>query len=179
MVKAEIRPRVMSTTEILCSEVNTRDRNMKRKDLAGDEAGNTRTIAPAYGKLVPIGHGNEALSVVSVGAKFFDMLQIYDRRAMNPQKYVGVQFGFEISHGIAEHMAFFAGADSHIIFFRANPADIRDGQEKDSAFGAKDQPVGIFLLGHGSNRSVCLPSLPLFPGMLQCDPQPLSGKGLQ
>ena len=119
---------------------------MKRKDLAGDEAGNTRAIAPAYGELVPIGHGNEALSVVSVGPKFFNMLEIHDRRAMNPQKYVGIQFGFEISHGIAEHMAFFAGADSHIIFFRANPANIRDGQEEDSALGAKDQPVGIFLL---------------------------------
>src|SRR5271165_7313645 len=101
------------------------------------------------------------------------MLEIHDCRTMNPQKNFGIQLSLEISHGIAEHMAFSAGADSHIIFFRANPAYIRDGQKEDPALGPKDQPVGIFLLLCGPNRPVGLPSLPLFAGMLQCNPQSL------
>jgi hypothetical protein len=87
------------------------------------------------------------------------MLQIHDRGAMNAQENVGIQFGLEISHGVAEHMALLAHEDSHIIFFRADPTDIRNGQKEDSALGSKDQPVGIFLLLRRSNRPVRLPSL--------------------
>ena len=52
-------------------------------------------------------------SIVAVGSKFFDVLEIDDRRTMNAQEYVGVQFGFEISHRIAEHMVLFAGRCAH------------------------------------------------------------------
>ena len=57
------------------------------------------------------------------------MLKIHDRGTMYAQENVGVQLSLEISHGIAEHMALSAGADPHIIFFRTNPANIRNGQK--------------------------------------------------
>jgi hypothetical protein len=71
------------------------------------------------------------------------MLQIHDRRAMNPRKNLGIQLSLEISHGVAEHMAIFAGADSYVILFRGDPTNIRNRQEEDSALGSKDQPVGM------------------------------------
>jgi len=64
------------------------------------------------------------------------MLEIHDRRAMNPQENLGIQFGLEIRHGIAQHMGLLARADSHIIFFRANPADIRNRQKENSSLGS-------------------------------------------
>jgi hypothetical protein len=76
---------------------------------------------------MPVGQDNEALPFVSVGAKFFHMLEIHDRRAMDPQENLGIQFSLEISHGVAQHVTLFAGADSHVIFFRPDPTDIGNG----------------------------------------------------
>ena len=131
---------MLSTTEIFCSESNT------FVGLAGDETRNSRPVTSAHGQLVAIRHGDKALSIVSIGAKFLYMLKIHDRGTMNAQENVGVQLSLEISHCIAQHMALSAGADFHIILFRANPPNIRNGEKQDAPFGAKDQPVVVFLL---------------------------------
>jgi hypothetical protein len=65
-----------------CSESNT--------CLAGNEAGDARAVPSAHGEFVPVGHNHEALSFISIGAKFLYMLQVHDGRAMDPQKDVGI-----------------------------------------------------------------------------------------
>src|SRR5258707_560638 len=115
-------------------------------------------------------HGNEALSIVSVSTKFLHVLKIHDRRTMNAQENVGVQLGLEIGHRITEHMALFAGAYSHIIFFRADPANVRNGQKQNTAFGTKHEAVAVSLPFRRSNCPIRTPSLALFAGMPQRDP---------
>jgi hypothetical protein len=100
---------------------------------------------------------------------------------MYPLENLGIQLGLEIGHGMSEHMAFFACANSHIIFFCTDPAYLCNLQKENSPLGAKDQAIPIFLLLPGLSHPGCRPlgMLALFPGMLKSDPQPLAGEWLQ
>ena len=75
---------------------------------------------------------------VDLGANFFDVLKIDDRRAVNTEEDRWVEFFFEVRHRLAEEMRFALSADADVVLFGADPEDLRDRHKDDASLRFKD-----------------------------------------
>src|SRR5262245_25196936 len=75
------------------------------------------------------------------GLKLFDALEIDHGGAMNAQKFVGVEAGFEIIHGVAKQMHVAADVEAKIIAGSLDPVDLLSPEEKDTPTGFDHQTL--------------------------------------
>ncbi len=52
---------------------------------------------------------------------------------MDAQECAGVELLFEVGHRLAQQMCLVLGADADVVFFGADPADLRYRQEENAA----------------------------------------------
>src|SRR5271163_2085860 len=107
--------------------------------LGREQLGNSRAVAAAQRHLLPALHQDKGVSFMRTRAYLFHMLKIHNRRPVDAEEVTGIQFGFEVRHGLAQEMIVARGADANVVFFSANPMNVGDRQKQDPSSGLEDQ----------------------------------------
>jgi hypothetical protein len=101
--------------------------------------GDSRALAATERDLLSALHQNEGVSLLRAGADLFHVFEVHNRGTVDAWEMAGIEPGFEVCHGFAQEMVVAPGADADIVFFGANPVDVRDRQEQYPASGLKDE----------------------------------------
>src|SRR5438132_6627433 len=108
----------------------------------GKPSVDARAIPAAHREFFAI-YQHDRIFAVGFGAHLFYMLQVNDGGAMDAEEHVGVELLFEAGHGLAQQMGLVLGADAHVVFFGADPANVGDGEEDDASARFEDDPGGV------------------------------------
>jgi len=78
---------------------------------------------------------------VKPGLQLFDTIEIDDDRAVDAEKFVGIEFGSQSGDRFAQQMSFPAGVYPHVIGGGFDPVDLIRAQEKDAPARFDHQPI--------------------------------------
>jgi len=116
-------------------------------------------------------------------ADLFDVAEVHDCRAVNAEEQLGIEALLERRHSFAKEVRFCSRADANVVLFRADPADVGDGEEKDAAARFKNNASGIGTCLGGLVRvaavRMAVAGLNLIASALDCCVQAFCGERLK
>jgi len=150
-----------------------------RASAVGEPSVDAGAIASAHGEFFAVDQHDSVLAI-GFGAHFLHVLQVDDGGTMDAEEHLGVELLFEAGHGLAQQMGLGLGTDADVIFFGADPADVGDGEEDDSAARLEDDASGVVTSAGGAVASrLLIDEENLLAGALDGIGEALLGEGLQ
>src|SRR5947207_11311856 len=97
-------------------------------------------IASAQGQLGAVLE-DDFVVPMKPGLQLLDALEVNHGGAVNAQKLIGMQPGFQIIHGVAQQVHVAADVKAQIVPGRLNPVDFLGAEEKDAPARLDNQPI--------------------------------------